>query len=100
MALIEGGRFFMGTDMGKPVLAMANPAHKVEVARFCIDLHEVTTADYVKCSKAGECKRAFKESFWPQGSMKKADWEKARAAYSPLCNFGAEDRARSTRSTA
>jgi formylglycine-generating enzyme required for sulfatase activity len=94
MVLIEGGRFFMGTDADKPVLAMARPAHKVEVARFCIDMHEVTTEDYVKCSDAGECKRAFSESFWPQGSMKRSDWEKARAAYSPLCNFGAEDRGR------
>jgi formylglycine-generating enzyme required for sulfatase activity len=86
MALIEGGRFFMGTDAVKPVLAAANPAHKVEVARYCIDLHEVTTAEYEACSKSGGCKRAFKDSFWPQGSMKKPDWEKARAAYSPLCN--------------
>ncbi len=86
MALIEGGRFFMGTDVVKPVLAAANPAHKVEVARFCIDLIEVTTESYEGCSKAGDCKRAFKESFWPQGTMKTADWEKARAAYSPLCN--------------
>ena len=94
MVLIEGGRFFMGTDVGESVLAMARPAHKVEVARFCIDTHEVTTEDYVKCSDKGECKRAFPESYWPQGSMKKAEWEKARAAFSPLCNFGAEDRGR------
>jgi len=94
MVLIEGGRFFAGTDADKPVLAMARPPHKVEVGRFCIDIHEVTTEDYVKCSDAGECKRAFSDSFWPQGSMKRSDWEKARAAYSPLCNFGAEDRGR------
>ena len=94
MVLIEGGRFFMGTDAGKSVLAMARPAHKVEVARFCMDIHEVTTEDYVKCSDKGECKRAFPESYWPQGSMKKSEWERARAAFSPLCNFGAEDRGR------
>ncbi len=94
MALIEGGRFFAGTDADKPVLAMARPAHKVEVGRFCIDMYEVTTEDYVKCSDAGECKRAFSDSFWPQGSMKRSDWEKARVAYSALCNFGAEDRGR------
>jgi formylglycine-generating enzyme required for sulfatase activity len=76
----------MGTDIVKPVLAAANPAHKVEVARFCIDVHEVTTARYEACSKAGDCKRAFKDSAWPQGSMKRPDWDKARAAYSPLCN--------------
>ena len=95
MVLLEGGRFFAGTDADKkPVLAMARPAHKVEVARFCMDTYEVTTEDYVKCSDAGDCKRAFRDSFWPQGSMKRSDWEKARAAYSPLCNFGAEDRGR------
>ncbi len=94
MALIEGGRFFAGTDADKFALAMARPAHKVEVGRFCIDIYEVTTEDYVKCSDAGECKRAFSDSFWPQGSMKRSDWEKARAAYSTLCNFGAEDRGR------
>lgn len=94
MVLIEGGRFYAGTDADKPVLAMARPAHKVEVGRFCIDMYEVTTEDYVKCSDSGDCKRAFGDSFWPQGSMKRSDWEKARAAYSPLCNFGAEDRGR------
>jgi len=94
MVLIEGGRFFAGTDADKPVLAMARPPHKVEVARFCLDMYEVTTEDYVKCSDAGECKRAYSDSFWPQGSMKRADWEKARAAYSSLCNYGAEDRGR------
>lgn len=94
MVLIEGGRFFAGSDADKPVLAMARPAHKVEVGRFCIDMYEVTTEDYVKCSDTGDCKRAFGDSFWPQGSMKRSDWEKARAAYSPLCNFGAEDRGR------
>ncbi len=92
MALLSGGRFFMGSDAGKAVLAMARPAHKVEVGRFCIDLHEVTTEKYVKCSDKGECKRAFADSWWPQGSMKKSDWDKARAAFSPLCNFGKEDR--------
>ena len=94
MALHVGGRFFMGSDAGKAVLAMARPAHKVEVAAFCIDLYEVTTADYVGCSDKGECKRAYSDSWWPQGSMKKSDWEKARTAFSPLCNFGIEGRGR------
>ena len=94
MALLKGGPFFMGSDAGKAVLGMARPAHKVDVGPFCIDMNEVTTEDYVKCSDRGECKRAFSDSWWPQGSMKKSDWEKARAAFSPLCNFGAEDRGR------
>ena len=54
-ALVAGG---IGVT---PVLAMARPAHKVEVSRFCMDIYEVTTEDYVKCSDKGECKRAFPE---------------------------------------
>ncbi len=86
MALIDGGKFFMGTDDdSKPVLRMALPAHKVEVQRFCVDVHEVTSAEYQACSDKGECKRAHRDSFWPQGSTKKKKWEKQRAAYSELC---------------
>jgi formylglycine-generating enzyme required for sulfatase activity/serine/threonine protein kinase len=86
MAHITGKNFYMGTDSKAPVLALARPAHKVMIRPYCLDLNEVTTEDYEKCSDAGECKRAFRDSWWPQGSSKKADWEKARAAYTPLCN--------------
>ncbi len=86
MALVSGGKFFMGTDDdSKPVLRMALPAHKVEVQRFCMDVHEVTSAEYQACSDEGECKRAHRDSFWPQGSAKRRKWEKQRAAYSELC---------------
>ena len=86
MVYVTGKRFFMGTDSEAPVLAMARPSHQVEIRPFCIDRHEVTVEDYEKCSEIGECKRAFRDSWWPQGSSKKSEWEKALAAYTPLCN--------------
>lgn len=84
----------MGTDADDAVLALARPAHKVDVRPFCVDLYEVTVEAYERCSDSGECKRAFRESWWPQGETKKADWTKARAAHSPLCNAGRPERAR------
>jgi formylglycine-generating enzyme required for sulfatase activity/serine/threonine protein kinase len=89
MAYIRGGKFFMGSDnVDDDALAVSRPAHQVEVADFCMDIHEVTTADYAKCSDKGDCKRAHREAVWPQGKMKEAAWIEARAAYSPLCNEG------------
>ncbi len=89
MALVPGGKFFMGSDAAdNPALASARPAHKVEVEDFCIDIHEVRMADYAACSTRGDCKRAFRESMWPQGSTAKKAWVATRAAYSELCNEG------------
>jgi len=95
MALISGGKFFMGSDnVDDRALASARPAHQVEVADFCLDIHEVTVAEHEACSSLGECKRAFRDSLWPQGSMTRKAWEEARAAYSPLCNAGQPGRER------
>lgn len=86
MAFVEGGKFFMGTDADDAVLATARPAHQVDVAPFCMDIHEVTIGQFRNCSEPGECKRAFRESEWPQGSTDKKDWEAQKTAYSKLCN--------------
>jgi len=91
MVLIPGGKFFMGTDSTKSVLQYANPAHQVEVASFCIDRTEVTLGAYRVCSERGECKRAFRESEWPQGKADETQWMNERAATSPLCNENFED---------
>ncbi|MEZ4452057.1 MAG: bifunctional serine/threonine-protein kinase/formylglycine-generating enzyme family protein [Nannocystaceae bacterium] len=91
MAYVTGGKFFMGTDDDNPVLALARPAHKVEVAPYCLDLTEVTVDAYRKCSTEGECKRAFRDAFWPRGKTPKAEWEKAIAAHSALCNESYDD---------
>jgi formylglycine-generating enzyme required for sulfatase activity/serine/threonine protein kinase len=55
MALIPGGDFFMGSDDGP---AAEKPAHKVHLAPYCMDVHEVTTAKYLACSNGGWCQRA------------------------------------------
>ena len=89
MVLITGGKFFMGSDnVDDRALASARPAHQVEVADFCMDLREVTVAEHDACSGNGECKRAFRDSLWPQGGTARKAWEEARAAYSRLCNTG------------
>jgi formylglycine-generating enzyme required for sulfatase activity len=50
-----GGPFFMGSDDGLPG---ERPEHKVQVAPYCMDTFEVTTARYIACSDVGWCKRA------------------------------------------
>lgn len=93
MAFIPGGKFFMGSDnVDSPALKTARPAHQAEVADFCMDIHEVSVRDHAACSDTGTCKRAFRDSFWPQGKTDKKTWEDGRAAHSPLCNEGNPDR--------
>jgi eukaryotic-like serine/threonine-protein kinase len=92
MAFVPGGKFFMGTDADDPVLQSARPAHAAEVGPFCIDLREVSLGDYRQCSTKGECKRAFRDSDWPQGQTPEADWKAQKLAHSELCNESRDDR--------
>ena len=92
MVFVGGGKFFMGTDSSDPVLARANPAHQVTIDGYCIDRIEVTVGLYRECSRIGECKRAFRESWWPLGSSDPVSWEKSRSEYSALCNESYDDR--------
>src|SRR5262249_47257114 len=55
MALVPGGRFFMGSD--EPELKLSQPVHKVTVDTFCIDIYEVTAGDYKACSDVGDCRK-------------------------------------------
>lgn len=86
MAYVEGGKFFMGTDQPGDVFSFSRPARQVEVGPYCIGSNEVTVGEYRQCSGVGECKRAFKDSRWPQGGMDKAAWDASREANSVLCN--------------
>lgn len=91
MVEIAGGSYFMGSDdVDQPVLRAARPAHKVEVGAFCIDTHEVTVADYRTCSDRGDCKRAHRDSMWPQGKQSEESWSADRKTYGALCNEGIE----------
>ncbi|MCA9706571.1 MAG: SUMF1/EgtB/PvdO family nonheme iron enzyme [Myxococcales bacterium] len=87
MVRVEGGAFFMGTDKQDiAALATARPTHKVRLDAYCIDVDEVTVAKFHECSDRGECRRAFKDAWWPQGSSDEAEWTKSREILSTLCN--------------
>jgi formylglycine-generating enzyme required for sulfatase activity len=82
MALVPGGRFFMGSDDDLPA---ERPAHKVTLRAYCMDKLEVTTAAYRACSDRGDCKRAGTTNRWEGITPKDA------RAYDPLCNASSED---------
>ena len=86
MAKIAAGQYFQGSD-DKDAQANEKPSHNVSLDAYCIDLHEVTTAEYEACSNVGKCKRAGTEVDWPK--ITDAD----KKLYSPLCNFGQKDKA-------
>jgi formylglycine-generating enzyme required for sulfatase activity len=92
MVLVEGGDFFMGTDAKTPVLSLARPAHPVKVSAYCIDIDEVTVDEYRNCSVTGKCKRAYRDSTWPQGGSDDKEWRAAMDVHSELCNEQYEDR--------
>jgi eukaryotic-like serine/threonine-protein kinase len=92
MVLVPGGRFFMGSD--EPTFKLWQPAHKVTLDTFCIDLNEVTTSEYKTCSDVGDCKRPPAEPEFPKPEGEAdAVHQKTVKAYAELCNFGKEDRA-------
>jgi formylglycine-generating enzyme required for sulfatase activity/serine/threonine protein kinase len=79
MATVEGGKFFMGSD-DKDANEIERPAHQVTLSPFCIDLYEVTAAEYKACSDVGECKRAPVEVEWKDIKPQE------QKSYSRLCN--------------
>ena len=83
MAMVPGGRFFMGSDDDLPA---EKPAHNVTVAAFCMDRFEVTTAAYKACSDRGDCKRAGTSNRWDGITPKETK------LYDPLCNAAVDDR--------
>jgi formylglycine-generating enzyme required for sulfatase activity/serine/threonine protein kinase len=91
MVLVPGGRFFMGSD--EPAFKLWQPAHKVTLDTFCIDVNEVTVADYKACADVGECKRPATAPDVPKpDNLTSEQHEKSNAAYAELCNFGKEGR--------
>ncbi len=82
MAAVEGGKFFMGSDTGED---NEKPAHNVTLAPYCMDLTEVTVADYKTCSDKGECKRAWAVVDWPDIEARE------KKIYTPLCNINDPD---------
>ncbi len=90
--LVAGGKFFMGSDSENPMLGRARPAHQVEVDSVCLDVHEITVSEYKTCVGAGDCKPAFRETWWPQGKTDEETWKHDREVHTPMCNDGQPDR--------
>lgn len=87
MGLVPGGKFFMGSDDDK--YPRWQPAHKVELSPYCMDIHEVTAKQYKACSDVGECKRAATTSQWPKPkSQSDREHERNEKIHSELCTFG------------
>lgn len=93
MILMPGGKFVMGSD--KPTLKSAQPAHRAIIDTFCIDAHEVTTAEYQACADKGDCKRPPDAPHWPRPkTMPEKAHEFKLKVFAEWCNFGKTDRAR------
>ncbi|MFT3768802.1 MAG: SUMF1/EgtB/PvdO family nonheme iron enzyme [Minicystis sp.] len=91
MVLVPGGKFFMGSD--EAAFKLWQPAHKVTLDTFCIDVNEVTAGEYKACSDVGECKRPPAAPDYPKlPNESDKDHEKSVAANTELCNFGKDDR--------
>ncbi len=81
MHLIPAGDFIMGSDNGQE---SANPAHKVTLPDYYMDVYEVTRARYKECVTAGVCndslnvpdvERYFEDANFPVSSL---IWEQAK----------------------
>ncbi len=91
MVMIPGGSFFEGSD--DEAFKLSQPAHRVTLSTFCIDLTEVTVAAYKACSDKGRCKRPDREPSYPKSDKVSAeDHDANRKKLAPLCNFYADGR--------
>jgi formylglycine-generating enzyme required for sulfatase activity len=79
----------MGSDDAS--FKLWQPAHKVTLDTFCIDIHEVTAGEYKACSDTGDCKRPPDAPDFPKASGESdKDHDKQIVAYAELCTFGKE----------
>jgi formylglycine-generating enzyme required for sulfatase activity/tRNA A-37 threonylcarbamoyl transferase component Bud32 len=91
--LVPGGKFFMGSD--DPAFKLWQPAHKVTIDTFCIDIYEVTAEAYKECSDQGECKRPEVVPSYPKAeNVKEDEHERQQATFAEFCNFGKPGRER------
>jgi formylglycine-generating enzyme required for sulfatase activity len=84
MASIPGGKLSMGSNDGE---SDERPVHDVQLNAFCIDLSEVTVAQYDACVKDGGCAAASRTVDW--ASIQPHD----HAVWDGFCNEGKADRA-------
>jgi formylglycine-generating enzyme required for sulfatase activity len=91
MVVVPGGRFFMGSD--DAAFKLWQPAHKVALDAFCIDVNEVTVAAYQACVAAKACAPPDDVPDYPKPSgASDEEHDKTRRAYAELCNYGKSGR--------
>ncbi len=83
MAPIAGGKLAMGSADGE---SDERPVHDVQLNAFCIDLSEVTVAQYDACAKDGKCPAPSKAVEW--SGIQSHD----HTAWDGFCNEGKPDR--------
>lgn len=54
MAFVPAGSFIMGSELADEVRVDETPQRQLRSEPFCIDVHEVTVADYRACASCGE----------------------------------------------
>lgn len=90
-ALVPGGRFFMGSD--DAAFKLWQPAHRVSVDAFCIDIHEVTVGAYRGCVDDGACRVPADLPDYPKtGNVTDDEHLARRRDQAELCNWGKPDR--------
>jgi formylglycine-generating enzyme required for sulfatase activity/tRNA A-37 threonylcarbamoyl transferase component Bud32 len=85
MVLVPGGNMFMGStdaDLEPDV----RPPHKVTVSAVCLDLKEVTVAEYDRCATDGNCLRPQAQVAFEGAGPREVE------QFSKLCNSGRADR--------
>ncbi|HHH30456.1 MAG TPA: hypothetical protein ENK57_19235, partial [Polyangiaceae bacterium] len=91
MTLVPGGTFTMGSD--DEGFALWKPAHEVSLDTYCLDVHEVTVADYARCVAEGGCTPAHDKVEYPKpDSLTEDEHQRQLAAFSELCNAGQSGR--------
>ncbi|MEJ7727886.1 MAG: bifunctional serine/threonine-protein kinase/formylglycine-generating enzyme family protein [Polyangiaceae bacterium] len=91
MVMVPGGKFFMGSD--DPAFVLWQPAHKVTLDTFCIDITEVTVAAYRGCTDFGECKRPDAAPDYPKSEgTSDAQHQINKSKLAEQCNFGKDGR--------
>ena len=87
MKPVIGGKFEMGSN--DPSFPLWKPAHEVTLDTYCLDVHEVTVADYTGCVERGACKPADDQPSFPSADgVSDEDHARQLKAFSELCNWG------------
>ncbi len=81
MAKVDATEYRQGSD-ATTAEDDEKPAHSVALDAYCIDLFEVTAAEYGACVTKKKCRRPSNKVYWPNISQRE------RQLYPTLCTYG------------